>query len=114
MGDWDGDSVVVVSEDATDQDDDESDSETNSKESGTNSHPDSVTGDDCLTCSDTKDAAVKSAQKKFCKKVWASCSLTEQGLWKNIQLEQIGYNCKTMWGSDYEAIKMKWDLTLDK
>ena len=58
-----------VSKDDTDQDDDESNSESDSWESIANSGPESVTGDDCLTCLDTKDATVRSACKKFCKKV---------------------------------------------
>ena len=30
-----------------------------------------------LMCSDTKEAAINSACKKFWKKVWASCSITK-------------------------------------
>ena len=96
---------MSVSEDNADQDDDESDSETDLWESIIDSSAKSVTGDDCLTCSATEDTAVKSAHKKFHKKVMASCSPAKQGLWKNAQLEQIRNNCNTMLGSDYEAIK---------
>ena len=67
-GDWDRDSIVGVSKDDTNQDDDKSSSKSDSWESIADSGPESVTGDDCLTCSDTKDAAVKSAHKKICKK----------------------------------------------
>ena len=67
-GDWDRDSVMGASEDEADQNDDEPNSETDSWESATNSSPKSATRDDCLMCSDTKDAAVKSAHKKFCKR----------------------------------------------
>ena len=72
-----------VSEDNADQDDDESDSDCDSWESATNSCSESATGDDCLTCLDTKKAIIKSAHKKFCKKVQASWSSTKQGLWKD-------------------------------
>ena len=103
-----------VSKDYADQDDDKSDSESDSWERITDPGPESVTGDDCLTCSDTTDAAIKSVHKKFHKKVWASCSPTKPGLWKDAQLEQIGNNCKTVWGSKYKAIKTEQDLALDR
>ena len=61
MEDWDSNSIICVSEDMADQDDDESHSESDSWESITDSGPESVTGDNCLTCSDTEDAAVMSA-----------------------------------------------------
>ena len=73
-----------------------------------------MTGDDCLTYSDTEDMAVKSAWKKLCKKIWDTCGPTRQGLWKDAWLEQIGNNSPTVWRSDYKAIKTKWDLTLDR
>ena len=98
----------------TNQNDDESDSKSDLQESIADSDPELVTGDDCLMCSDTKDAAVKSANKTFCRKVWASCSLTKQGIWKDAQLEQIRNNYNTVWGSKYEAIKTERDLALDR
>ena len=85
-----------MSEDDANQDDAESDSETDLQESITDSGPESVTGVDCLMCSATKDAAVKSTRKKFHKNVWASSSPAKQHLCKNAQLEQIGNNCYTM------------------
>ena len=103
-----------MSEDDVDQDDDESDSESDSWESVTDSSPESVSGDDCFTCSDTEDATVNSACKKFHQKVWAFCSPTKQGLWKDAQLEKIRNNHKNVRGSDYEAIKTEQDLTLDR
>ena len=103
-----------VSEDNPDHGDDKSNSESDSWESVPDSGPQSVTGDDCPTCSDTEDTAVKTSHKRFCIEVQASCSPAKQGLWKDSQLEQIGNNCSTVWGSDYEAIKTEWDLTLDR
>ena len=79
----------------------------------TNSDQKSATGD-CLMCSEMEEEAVKSAQKKFHKKEWASCSPTKWGLWRDAQQEQIGTSHQAVWGSDYEAIKIEWDLTLDK
>ena len=86
MGDQDRDSILGVSEDDTNQDDDKSNSESDSWESIIDSGPKSVTGEDCPTCSDTEDVAVKSVHKKLYKKIHASCSPAKQGLWKDAQL----------------------------
>ena len=83
------DSAIGVSKDNANLGGDESDSDSDSQESTANSSPESAT-EDCLTCLDTKEAAVKSTCKKFCKKVWASCSLTKWGLWKEVKLGWIG------------------------
>ena len=96
-GDCSRDLAVAVRKDNANQGGDESDSDSDSLESAANSIPESATGD-CLSCSDTKQAAVKSAHKKFHKKVWASCSLAKWDLWKEAQLGQIGDCCQTMWG----------------
>ena len=48
-GDQDGESIMGMSKDNADQDDDKSNSETDLWEGVTNSSPESVTGDDCLT-----------------------------------------------------------------
>ena len=106
-----GTPVIGASEDNANQSNAESDSE---GVSITNSSPELVIGDDCLTCSDTKDMAVNLAWKTFCKKVQASCGPTKQGLWKDTQLEQVGNNHTTVCGSDYKALKTEQDLTLDR
>ena len=103
-----------VSEDDTDQGDDKSTSESHSWESITNSGPKSVTGDDCLMCSDTEDVAVKSTHRKFHRKAQASCSPAKQSLWKDDHLGQIWNNHKPVLGSDYKTIKTEWDVTLDR
>ena len=103
-----------ASKDDADQNNAKSDSGSDLWVSIADSIPELVTGENCLTCSDTEDVTVKLAQKKFHKKVQASCGPTKQGLWKDAQLEQIGNNCTIVWGSDYKAIKTEWDLTLDR
>ena len=103
-----------VGEDDMNQDDNKSDSESDLQKSIANSSPESLNENDCLMCSDTEDAAIKSAHKKLPKNVWASCSPTKQGLWKDAQLEQIGNICKTLWESAYEDIKTEQDLALDR
>ena len=65
---WDRDSIVDVNEDNANQDGDKCDSQSDSWEGIADSSPELVTGDNCLTCSDTKDEAVKSACKKFHKR----------------------------------------------
>ena len=86
-GDHDRDSTGDISEDETDHGIEESDSDGESQASVANSDPESATGY-CLTCSDMEEEAVRSSHKKFNKKVWASCSPTNQGLWRNAQWEQ--------------------------
>ena len=98
MENWDRDFVMVVSEDEAIHEDNESDSDSDSRESVTNSAPESAMGDDCLTCLDTKKTAVKSSHKRFHKKVQASCSPSKQGVWKDTQLEQIRNNHNTVGG----------------
>ena len=71
-----------IKKDYADQDDDKPDAKSDSWESVANSGPESVTGDNCLTCSDTEDAAVKSVCKKFHEKVWDSCNPTKQASWR--------------------------------
>ena len=60
--------------------------------------PESATGDDCPTCLETDDMAVRSIHKRFCKKVQASCSPSKQEPWKGAQMEQIGNHHNTVWG----------------
>ena len=81
--------------------------------SAANSDQESVTGD-CLTCSDTEEATVKSTHKKFHKKVWASCRLTRQGLQKMVQMAQIGKSHQTVWWSNYRVVKTEWELAFNE
>ena len=85
----DGDAVVEVCGDEADQSGHESDSSSYSLESAADSGPKSATGD-CLTCSETKEVAIKSACKMFKKKVWASCSIAKDCLWPETLLKWIG------------------------
>ena len=110
-GDCDRDSAVEVSKDDVDEGGDGSDSGSDSWESTADSGPDSAMGN-CLMCLDTKEIAVKSACKKFQKKVHASCSIAKGCPWMDAQLGQIGDSHQTVWGSDYEAVKTKQDIAL--
>ena len=97
-GDCGRDSTLGVSESNTDQSGNESDSDSKSQETAINFDSESGTGD-CLTCSDTEEAAFKSAYQKFHKKAWASWRLIRQGLWKVAQLAQIKESHQTVWGA---------------
>ena len=63
-GDCERDSIVSVSKEDANQVDDESNSDSDSEDSVANFGLESAAGDDCLTCLDTKEAAVKSTCKK--------------------------------------------------
>ena len=69
-------SAVEVSGDDVNQRGNESDSSSDLQESAADSGPESATRE-CLTCSDTKEAAINSAHKKFQKKVQASCNIAK-------------------------------------
>ena len=66
--DSDRDSVVEVSRDDADQSGNKSHSSSDLLKSAADSNPESTTRD-CLTCSDTKEAVINSANKKFQKEV---------------------------------------------
>ena len=109
--DCDRDSMVEVSGDDANQSGNESDSSSDSPESAADFGSKSATGD-LLSCSDTKEATMNSAHNKFWKKVLASCSITKGCLWSEAQLKWIGESHQAVWESDYEVIKMEWDLAL--
>ena len=109
--DHDKDSVVEVTRGDANQSGHESESSSDSQESVADSDPKSETGD-CLMCSDTEEAAINSAHKKFWKKVMGSCSITKGCLWSKAKLKWIGDSCKAVQESNYEAVKREWDLTL--
>ena len=102
---------VEVSGDDVNQSGGESDSSSDSLEIAAGSGPKSAT-EDFLMCSDTDEAAIKSAHKKFWKKVQASCSNTKGYLWLEAQQKQISNSCRAVWESDYGVVKTEWELVL--
>ena len=108
--DHDRDSSRGISEDKADQSIEEPELGSESQTSTTDSDQESVTGD-CLTCSDTEVASVKSAHKKFHKKVLASCRLARWGL---LKIAQIGKCHQTVWGSDYGVVNTEQELALNE
>ena len=107
----DRDSAVGISENDTDHSDDESESDWESWESVADSNLESATGD-CLTCSDTKETAVRYSHQKFCKKVQASCKLTRWSLLKVSQMVLIDKTHQAVWGSSFSIVNEEWDPTL--
>ena len=86
--DCDRDSLVEVSKDDADQSGNETDSSSDLQESAADSGLKSATRD-CLMCSDTEEAAVNSACKKFWKKVQVSCNIAKGYLWLEAQLNRL-------------------------
>ena len=56
--------------------------------------------------------AIRTTQKRFQKKVRASCSIARGCLWSKAQLKQIKDSCQAIWGSDHEIIWTEWKITL--
>ena len=100
------------SEDNTDHCGDESNQD-ESRENAANSDLESASGD-CLTCLDTEEVAIRTAQKRFWKKVWASCSIARGCLWSEAQLKWIQDSHQAVWESDHEIIWTEWELTLEE
>ena len=112
-GDHDRDSMGDASVGKVDKCIEESDSDSESQTSTTNSDQESVTGD-CLTCSDTEEAVVKIAHKKFHKKVQASCRPSRKGLWKVPQMAWIDKYHQAVWASNFGIVWTEWELALDE
>ena len=78
-----------------------------------NSNMESSSGD-CITCSDTDEVTIRTACKRYRKRVWASCRLGKGILWSETQLKQIGDSCQAMWGHDHEIIRTEQDHALEE
>ena len=65
-----------------------------------------------LTCSDTDEVVVTTTQKRFWKKVWASCSNAMGCLWSEVQLKSIRDSHQAIWESDHEIIQVEWEIAL--
>ena len=53
---------------------------------------------DCFMCLDTDKVTIRITQKKYRKRVQASCNQGKGGLWSEAQLKWIGNSCKAVWG----------------
>ena len=80
-----GNSEEHDSENNTDHCGDES-TQDESRENVADSDLESASGG-CLTCSDTEEVAIRTAQKRFWKKFQAPCSIARGCLWSESQLK---------------------------
>ena len=67
---------------------------------------------DCLSCSDTDEISIHTAQKKYRKRVRASCELCKGINWTKAQIKRIGDSCQDMWGQDHKIVRTEWKHAL--
>ena len=63
---------------------------------------------DCLSCCDTDDVSVQTAQKKYRKRLRASCKLSKGSDWTETQMKRIGDSHQDIWGHDHKIIRTEW------
>ena len=66
--------------------------------------------EDCLTCSDM-EPPIRMPQRRFQKRVWASCSLTRGCLWLETQVRWIKDSHQAIWDSNQEIVRAEWLIT---
>ena len=71
-----------------------------------------TTSGDCVSWSDTDDVSIQTANKKYQRRVWASCRLNKGNLWTEAQLKRIGESHQDVWGHHHESIRTEWKHTL--
>ena len=64
--------------------------------------------EDCLSCLDTNKVSVRTACKKYRKRVRVSCKLSKGMDWK----KRVEGGCQDMWGHDHKIIRAKWKCVL--
>ena len=84
-----------------------------SKENVVDSHMESASRD-CFTCSHTDEITIRIAQKKYRKRVQASCSQGKGNLRSEAQLKWMGDNCQVVWGHDQEIIRTERNCFLEE
>ena len=82
-----------------------------SREDVANSDMDTASGE-CITSSDTDEVTIQTVEKKYQKRVWASCRLSKGSLWTEGQLKRIGNSYQVVWGHNHESIQAEWDCPL--
>ena len=58
-----------------------------------------------LSCSDTNEVSIQTAQKKYRKRVRASCKLSKGSDWMEAQMKRIGDSCQDVQGHDHKIIR---------
>ena len=67
---------------------------------------------DCLSCSDTDDVSMQTAQKKYRKRVRASCKLSKGSDWTETQMRRIRDSPQDVWGHDHRIVRTEGKCTL--
>ena len=67
---------------------------------------------DCLSCSDTDEVSIQTAQKRYRKRVRASCKLSKGSEWMEAQMKRIRDSHQDKWGHDLAIIRLDWKCTL--
>ena len=67
---------------------------------------------ECLTCSDTDDVSTQTAQKKYRKRVRASCKLSKGSAWMETQIKRIRDSHQDVWGHDHKIVRTEWKCAL--
>ena len=83
------------------------------RENAANSDLELASGN-CLTCSDMEEVAIRKAQKRFQKRVQASCSIVRGCLWSEAQVRWIKDSCQAIWNSDHEVIQTEQLIALEE
>ena len=82
-----------------------------SKGNMANSDLDMASGD-CISCYDTEDISMWTTQKKYRKRVIASCKLSKGSDWTETQMKRIGDSNQEVWGHDHKIIRTEQKCTV--
>ena len=65
---------------------------------------------DSIFCSDTDEASVRTAWKKYHKRLYASCKLGKGSNWMEVQLKRIGNSHQDFWGHDLAIVRSEQNM----
>ena len=65
---------------------------------------------DCLSCFDTDDVSVWTAQRKYIKRVRESCKLSKGSDWMEMQMKRIRDSCQDVWGLDHKIVRTEQNM----
>ena len=67
---------------------------------------------DCLFCLDTDEISVRTAHKKYRKRVRASCKLSKAVDWMDTQMKRIMGGHQDVWGHNHKIVRAEWKCAL--
>ena len=71
-----------------------------------------TTSRDCLSCLDADDISIRTAWKKYKKRLSASCKPSKGSDWTETQIERIGDSHQNIWGHDHKILRAEWKCAL--